>query len=535
MESEPASAVSTDDESTATLAWGLSARDAAILAGIVVATIAVYLPCLRNGWVSDDLVIWVNNKSIHTWAFVTQSFNHDLAWVLKARKPGQAPASSFYRPLENAWFAANALLFGVNHPAPWHLAKIALHVVAVVLCFRVAQLLTRDVAVALLTAAIFGLMPAHTEPVVWASSIPEPLSTVFELSALLFLIGRKPGWSRGLFISAIFYGFAILTHESAIFFPLVVAAYVLLFESGDAGAGRMAPNAGTRERIVSVCAPFVIVALAYGCARVHALGTDYLVGMPHRIDPNAVHSVAGPNPVRGAATILMTLPMVLITYLAMLALPFMAEPVHSLNWITELRPLVFISWAALIMLAALFVMLVWRSPKRSIYLFCAAWCLFTIAPALKLTTVWWLNQDRYLYAPSFGWSLGVAVTVVQIAAIGSRARIAVGAVMAVLLAAYAVSTIQTESYWYDNLAYFGREVEVRPTDVRFRLGLADELDHAGRTKEATQQLERAEALRPDVSYFHLRLTQEYMKLGRTQDFEREFKLYNETAPAGRVN
>ena len=70
--------------------------------------------------------------------------------------------------------------------------KILLQVVAVLLCFRVAQLLTGEVVVALLAAAIFGLMPAHVEPVVWASAIPEPLSTVFELAALIFLIQRKP-------------------------------------------------------------------------------------------------------------------------------------------------------------------------------------------------------------------------------------------------------------------------------------------------------------------------------------------------------
>ena len=124
------------------------------------------------------------------------------------------------------WCAINAQLFGVNHPAPWHLMKIVLQVIAVLLCFRVAQLLTGEVVVAMLAAAIFGIMPAHIEPVVWASAIPEPLSTVFELAALIFLIQRKPGptgttlgWSRGLMLSVLFFAFAILTHESAIFFP----------------------------------------------------------------------------------------------------------------------------------------------------------------------------------------------------------------------------------------------------------------------------------------------------------------------------
>jgi hypothetical protein len=60
-------------------------------------------------------------------------------------------------------------------------------------------MITGDVATGLLAAAIFGLMPAHVEAVVWASSIPEPLTAVFELGALVCPIGRKPGWwSRGM-------------------------------------------------------------------------------------------------------------------------------------------------------------------------------------------------------------------------------------------------------------------------------------------------------------------------------------------------
>ncbi len=43
--------------------WGLSSRGIAMLALVVIATIAVYLPSLRNGWVSDDLPVLVQNPS----------------------------------------------------------------------------------------------------------------------------------------------------------------------------------------------------------------------------------------------------------------------------------------------------------------------------------------------------------------------------------------------------------------------------------------------------------------------------------------
>ncbi len=505
-----------------TSGWNLEPRDAAILAAILAATVAVYLPSLRNGWMFDDWDEFLNNSYIHSWSFVWKSFRYDSWWF---RNPDALPQSVYYRPLQNVWFAANTLFFG-THPAAWHLATVVLHVVAVALCFRVAQLLTRNVAAGLLTAAIFAVMPAHVEGVAWASAIPEPLSTVFELGAMVFLIGRQPGWSRGLLISAILYACAILSHESAILFPLIVFAYIFLFEGGD--------EVGTRLRILSAlraCAPFVIVAIAYMCARVNALGLDFLFGPQYSANyntgPMMVRAVVVSKPHYSAAQIAMTLPVVLIAYLAVLALPGLADPAHAVEWITHPEPLVFISAAALAILAAAAFGLAWRSSNRRIYLFCAFWSLITMAPALNLNALWTLVEDRYLYAPSFGWSLAVAVAVLEIAASGSIARKAVGAATAALLALYAVSTMQIEHYWHDDVSYFQRCVEIAPYHKSYRARLAQAMNGAGDFEGALRALQRGTTLDPGDAQMRLTLARQYQMMGREQDFEREYRKYNE--------
>ena len=495
-----------------------------MLGAIVLATIVIYLPCLRNGWVWDDQFEIVNNKLIHSWSFVWNSFIRDSWWF---RDPTGPPQSAYYRPLQNAWFAANALIFG-NHPAAWHLATSALNAVVVLLCFRVAQLLTGDVAVGLLTAAIFGVIPAHAGAVVFASAIPEPLSTAFELGAMLFLIGRKPGWSRGLFIALTLYAFATLTHESAILFPLIVAAYVFLFEGGDERAAGAAQNAATRRRIVSALragAPFVLVAIAYLCARVNALGVNFLLGIYNPKGSRVLHGAFEAIPHHSLAQLLMTLPAALITYVAVLALPAMAGPMHTVQWITHPEPIVFITAAALVALGAAAFVLAWRSSNRRIYYFCAAWSLVTIAPALNLNGLWWLVDDRYLYAPSFGWSLALAVAALEIAAAGAKARQAVGAAMAVLLAAYAVSTVRIEPYWHDDVTFFQRCVEIAPDQSDYRLELAGAMNEAGDFEGAARELQRVTTLDPGDAHLHLKLAHQYQMMGRQLDFEREFQEY----------
>lgn len=510
------------ETSASTLFWGLTAQQAAILAAIVIVTIAIYLPSLRNGWVFDDSDELVNNKLIRSWSFVWNSFRYDVWWF---RDPGNLPQSAYFRPLENMWFAANAALFGM-HPAPWHLAKIVLHAVAVMLCFRVAQLLTGEVAVGLLAAAMFGVMPTHVGAVVFASAIPEPLSTVFELGALRFLIGRKPGWSRELFIALILYACATLTHESAILFPLIVFAYGFIFEAAD--------GHGTVRRTVKalrLCALFVVVAFAYMCARLNALGWHFLFGTHYPAGMLAVRGFTLSKPHYSPVEILMTLPAVLLAYLGVLTLPAMAGPTHALEWITHPEPIVFIKAAALLLMAAAAFVFAWRSSSRRIYLFCAIWSVLTIAPALNLNALWWLAEDRFLYAPSFGWSLAFALAAFEIAAYGATARRAVGAAMAALLVLYAVSTTQAERYWHDDVTFFQRCVEIDPHNPDYRLRLAGAMNKAGDPEGAVRELLVGTTLDPDEVHLHFRLAQQYKMMGRELEFEQEFLKFNRLSQA----
>ena len=516
MKSEPAIAASTDETAPGTFIWGLSAREAAILAGILIVTVAVYLPSLRNGWVLDDRGEFIDNKLIHSWSFLWDSFRYDNWWF---NGPSAVPHSSYYRPLQNVWFWTNAAIFG-SRPALWHLEKIALHVVVVVLSFRAAQLLAGDVTVGLLTAAIFAVLPAHTGAVVFASAIPEPLSLAFELGSLILLIGRRPGVSQGLIGASILYGCAALTHESAVLFPFIVAAYLLVLERQTIGS------------MVRVCAPFFVVVIAYLCARFIVLGPGSMFVVHFENTGSAyVRAVKILRPDYTLVQFLMTLPKALMVYLGALTIPTVAGPLHDVNWSTHLQPAVIVDATALIVMAAAAFVLARRSSNRRIYLFCAIWIAFAIAPALNLNSLWWLVDDRYLYAPSFGWSLAVAVAAVEIAAASSRARKVVGVAVATILSMYIVSTMTMEHYWHDDVTFFQRGVEVAPRFADYRLKLAYALNQAGDRERAARVLEQGTTLDPGDAHMHLRLAQQYQEMGRPVDFMREFQKYTELSGA----
>jgi hypothetical protein len=520
----------TEVRSAVSRQWNLEPREIAVLATILVATIVTYLPSLRNGWVFDDTSQIVQSLPLHSWAGIGKSFIYDSWWF---SNPRSLPQSAYYRPLQASWFGLNFMIFG-DHPAAWHSEKIVLQMIGVILCFRLTQLLTRNSSVALLNAAIFALLPANVESVVWVSAIGEPLSTAFEMAALCCFINRKPGLSRGLIFALILYAGALLSHETAILFGGVVAAYVFLFEEGDESSRTMEHPAGVTHRILSAArggAPFVILAALYMCARLNALGLNDFFGIQQIITSGVVRGYVQARVHHSLAQILMTLPAVLLDYLAVLAVPWMAGPTHAINWITHPQPLLFICAAVLLVISTAAFIAAWRSSDRRIYIFGAVWSVITIAPALNLNALWYLVDDRYLYAPSFGFCLAVGVALMRIAASGSSARKAVGAAFAIFLAASAISIMQTERYWHDDVTFFQRCVEIGPSVPDYRLKLAASLNKSGDPQAAARTLESAIALAPEDPHVHLMLAQQYQMMGREMDFEREFVKFNELSAA----
>ncbi len=481
-------------------------------------TTAVYLPSLRNGWVFDDTQQMVQAGPLHTWAGIGKSFIYDSWWFLN---PSNLPQSAYYRPLQAAWFGLSYMTIG-NHPWAFHLEKILIQIACVLIAFRLAQLLTRSATIALLTAALFAILPANTESVVWVSAIGEPLSTMFEMAALCCFIVRRPGWSRGLIFALILYAGGLLSHESAILFGAIVAAYVFLFESE-----RKDPVTGRLLAAVRACAPFVLIAILYMCARLNALGFEALFGLHQPITSGVVRGFIEERPHHTTAQIVMTLPMVLFAYLALLALPPMADPTHAIQWITRPGPLVFFGWAAVLLAAAAFFAIAWRSSARRVYLFCAIWSVITIAPALNLGALWYPVDDRYLYAPSFGVCLAAAVALMSIAESGALSRWAVGAAVTAFLAICVVSVVRVERYWYDDVAFFSRCVEIVPYDPGYRVRLAAAMNKAGDQQGAAHVLEHGTVLNPDNVQIHLRLAEQYRLMGRMLEFQREFMRVNE--------
>jgi Flp pilus assembly protein TadD len=475
------------------------ARDTPVLALAV--TAAVYLRCIHNEFVFDDKEMITGNRFIGDWAMVTKSFVRDSWWF---RDPNNLPQSAYYRPLQDVWLALSYHLFGFALPG-WHLAVIAIHLVAVWLVFRIARALTSHRWAPLLAATLFGLMPVHAQAVVWPIAIPLPMSTAFMLAGFLAFIGSRGGGAAHRPLALIFFGLALLSHESAAVFPFLLLAYVAILQPDDEAARREESMRELLWRGVIETWPFLALLAGYLMVRLLVLG---VIVRSHVANPMTL------------AQLLITLPSALATYVWLLVAPWSAGPDHPVVMVSSILSRDFLVPLAMLAVLALAAALLLRhASHRRLYVFCVAWIAIGLAPVLNLREFppLVMVQDRYLYLSSVAWCLmiaDIAVTICEWVRLGSAAIAAAGALLAVL---YGGILFHVESFWRDDVALFSTCLQMFPASWECHYELGTALLHRKDLDGAEPEFRAALDSNPDFPGALVNLAMVLEQTGRTSE------------------
>ncbi len=214
---------------------------------IIAATVFVYWPAVRNGFVKDgtalgfvwdDTALVLRDPLIRSWRLIPEGFRHFLFL--------DATASKFYRPIQRLSFVADYQLYGFDSPGGWHRTSVLIHAGAAVALFFLAEKLlalamagrlseTARRAWALGVSLLWAIHPLHTSAVTYVAGRADPLAALFGFTALALgltsLEGPKRVWLWRLGAAACF-GLAILSKESGGMF-LVIWALVLAWRRAD--------------------------------------------------------------------------------------------------------------------------------------------------------------------------------------------------------------------------------------------------------------------------------------------------------------
>ncbi len=447
------------------------------LAGVAlgVVTLVLFLPTVTHDFVRYDDPAYITENP-HVQAGLTPEA---AAWAVTGVRGG------LWAPLTWLSHALDITLFGLN-PADHHLVNVVLHVGNVVLLFLVLLRWTGTLWPAALAAALFAWHPLHVEPVAWAASRKDVLSTLFFLAALLAYDGyaRRGRLVNYLLVAGAF-ALGLLAKPMVITLPCVL----LLLDYWPYARFPARGGAGSRlrqaARLVAEKVPLFALALGVAAVTVWAQRGgitptgDFTVGLriAHAFTSYWVYiwKTVWPHP---------------------LATPYYLDLTVIRYWKGAL------GGAGL---AAVTLALLWLQPGggagwRRALLAGWLWFLGTLVPVIGFVAIGHhAYADRFTYVPLIGPFAALAVGVAAVAARFPRVRTVLAAVACVWLVALAGLTFRQVGHWRNTETLFAHAAAVTPRNYIAHSNLAKYLMGLGRPAEAAEHYERALALQPDES------------------------------------
>jgi len=163
-----------------------------------VLAVFAYLPALNNGFIADDYAILKRVEILKTQPLYLY----------------QVPPENF-RLMSYVVFGAVKAVAGY-HAWPFYAFNIGLHLVNLVLLFRLLRVLLQDDAVVRLAVLFFAVFQAPQEAIMWLAAMNETTMFFFTVVALL------AWWRKQFAASALAYGFALFSKESAVIVPVLI-------------------------------------------------------------------------------------------------------------------------------------------------------------------------------------------------------------------------------------------------------------------------------------------------------------------------
>jgi tetratricopeptide (TPR) repeat protein len=446
-----------------------------VIALILGLTFLAFSNTLFHGFAYDDQTQILENKFIHSFSNIPTAFTTEVwFWrVLQDKDPNKetGPTTPYYRPMFTVYLMIGWALFQ-DWSLGWHFLNVLMHLSSVFFVFKILEKVSGDLRVAAFGALLFALHPLRTESVAWISGVTDLFLAFFLLpSFYLYMVHREKGDPRYLLGSLGLFLLAAFSKEPAVCLPIFIAAYEIwiinrdkpLRERGRAAAG--------------FAALFITVPFVYFGMRYKALGF-VLSDVGYTSYP--FHEVV------------LTIPLVIFKYIGLLLFPFNLTLFHETQLVRGPLSLRFI--LPLIGLAGIAAGL-WPFRRSLVARFGVLWFFIHLLPVLNLSAfaIEFMVQERYVYIPSVGFSLLVAMVLAKLPVeqwLPFRSRragqLATVAVICLLLMG---KTVFQNRVWADDMTLWNYGVEAAPEQTMPHFVLAHKYINLNRQDKVVESLE----------------------------------------------
>jgi tetratricopeptide (TPR) repeat protein len=456
-----------------------------IALGLVLATLAVYLPVLQNELVDYDDDYYISG-------------NPNLKLGLSAEGLRWAFTESYganWYPLTWLSLMLDYEIFGMSAPA-FHGVNLLLHIVSAVLLLHVFHRMTGSLGASAFIAAIFALHPTHVESVAWAAERKDVLSALlWMLTLCAYVRYREKPSSRRFALVAVFLALGLLSKPMLVTLPFVL----LLLDFWPLGRFQRETAAGL---ILEKTPLLALVAVASAVTFLAQRAEGAVAGLDtYSLGVRVANALVAYTAYIGKAF-----------WPARLS-PYYPHPGGSLPlWQAGA------AFAVLAVATVLAIVLARRDRALRFLPVGFLWYLGTLVPVIGLVQVGQQAMaDRYTYLPYVGLSIVVAFGLAELGrrlSIPPRALTAAGAASALALAAVASAQVRV---WRDSVTLFEHALKVTEGNALAHINLGIAYLDRGRLEDAARELDAAIRLHPGAAEAHAGLAAVRAKEGRTEE------------------
>jgi tetratricopeptide (TPR) repeat protein len=449
-----------------------------ISAALAIYAVVAYEQVRLNGFVYDDGMYLTRNPHVQV-GLTPES----VAWAFTTGHMGS------WHPVTWLSHLSDVTLFGLN--ASWHhLVNLLLHIVNVVLLFRLLTTMTGAVWTSAFLAAVFAVHPLRVESVAWIAERKDVLSGTFWILTMIAYVRyvKRPAVTHYLMV-VLYFGLGLMAKPMLVTLPLVLLLldYWPLYRIHSVVPAGNAVSPNNRQRslgylIMEKIPLFVLAAVFAAVTFAVQRGQGAMTMME---SGRLSLSVRAWNAAISYVTyIFKTL------YPAGLA-AFYPHPGENISIIKAA--------GALLLLVTITVAVIYAGRKGRRYLTVGwLWFVGTLVPVIGLVQVGeQALADRYMYLPSIGLLIMIAFGARDLftGRRGSERGVAVAA--AIVLVVLAVATRAQVAHWRNSYTLYSHAIAVTDGNyvAYYNLARAEILD--GRMEEGIDHLRQMLKIRPD--------------------------------------
>ena len=426
---------------------------------LFLAVLASYFNIFQNKFAWDDEFFIVENINIRELSNVSQFFTEP--------SPG-----NLYRPLRGVFYSITYKMWHFNEFG-YHLNSLLLQFFVTLTLFFTTLKLTDKKLFSFIASLFFAVHTIHTERVTNMTGTFDIFGILFFLLSFLFYIKFSKEKKKIFYFSSIlFYILGIFSTEEAITLILILFLYEFSFN--------YKINFENFKLLSKRCLPYIIITIFYLITRF------FIVGQFGREEYYFEHSFFG--------TLLTTIK-VFVEYILLLFFPLNLAVERYVKFETSIFSPGFL--VSLFAFALIFFFFIKSYKKSRLLFFSIGWFFITLLPFTNLFPQVTIMAERYLYLPSFGFCILLAILLFQLEKINFmkkyKKNVAMIFLIFLIVFSYGILTIIRNAEWKDDFTLLSSDLQKNPYGTRIHHAIAlhyrDKGDYENAFKYALRAVE----------------------------------------------